>query len=203
MKNQTQHTEQMILQNKIAGIYERSKPAPDDEEITSPWLSIIQTALERTEHRLSRLEVLGRFNPYIWELIGDRLRRFSSNADFRHLNPQPIPPRWLFARELASVIVERVQLISDISEGIQKGSALKTAGNFIIQFTDGICPDPPKIKIPKGWPWPEPEPDPRWNAIELAAVAEIFINVSAQSILENVYQTAAAKIIETASGRIQ
>ena len=70
-----------------------------------------------------------------------------------------------------------------------------------MQFTDGICPDPPKIKIPKGWPWPEP--DPRWSAIELAAGAEIFINVSAQSILKNVYQAAAAKIIETASGRIQ
>lgn len=202
MESKTVHNEQVILQKKIAGIYERSKPAPGDEDTLSPWFSIIQTALERTEHRLSRLQIFGRFNPYIWELIGDRLHRFSHNADSRHLNPQPIPSRWLFARELASVITERAQLISDISEGIQKGSAVKTAGNFIMQFTDGICPDPPKIKIPKGWPWPEPDPDPRWSAIELAVVAEVFINASTQSNLKNVYQTAATKMIETASGRI-
>ncbi|WP_114789838.1 hypothetical protein U0035_10960 [Niabella yanshanensis] len=201
MKNQ--QPDLMNLQKKITHIYDRFKPAPDDEDTTSPWFSLIRTALERTEHRLSKLEVLGRFNPYIWELIGDRLRRFSSNADSRYLNPQPIPPRWLFASELASVIVERAQLISDISEGIQKGSAVKAAGNFIMQFADGICPDPPKIKIPKGWPWPQPDPDPRWNAPELAAVAEIFIKVSAQSTLKNVYQTASEKIIETASNRIQ
>lgn len=190
MKKQTQALDSINLQKKIAEIYAGIKPAPDDDD-NSPWSAIIQAAQERTIGRISKLEFFARFHPYMWELIGDYGLRFGE--------PKPIP--WFFAHELATVIVERVRLISDISEGMQKGSAVKTAGNFIIQFTDSICPDPPKIKIPKRWP-PEPDPDPRWSALELAAIAEVFVTESLQSHLKSSYQAAASKIIDVASGRV-
>lgn len=201
MKNQTPHIEASMLQKKITEIYQRFKPAPDnDDEASSPWSLIMQMALERTTHHLSRLEILGRFNPYIWEVIGDRMHRI--NTDFGYLNPQPIPPRQLLARVLAQVVVERTQLISDISEGLQEGSAEKTAGNFMAQFVDEICGTRPKIKIPPGWPWiwpqPEPEPDPRWQILELTTIAEVLIAASLHSNLKDTYQKADSKIIDTA-----
>jgi hypothetical protein len=107
---------------------------------------------------------------------------------------------------LAQEVIERALLIQDIAAVLQPREAVIAVGGYIKNFSDSICPDPPKIKIPKKGPWPpEPDPDPSWKAAELMIVGIAVQDAAvyfADADVQKSVQQAAATIMETAVERM-
>lgn len=177
-------------------------PNPDDSGPVGPWGPVIRKALQNTVVQAGgsnvALHILAQKYPAIWDLWGNPVARVA-------LNPQPLPPRIVFAASLAQEVIERAQTIQDISEALLPRESTGAVAGYVSRFTDDLCPDPPKIKIPKG-PWPpDPDPDPRWSAAELTVIG-LAIQQAAGTFNDADVQQAVAdagnKILETAFERM-
>jgi hypothetical protein len=176
-------------------------PAPDDDEPVGPWGPVIHKALRNTVLQAGTsnmaLHILAQKYPAIWDLWGGPLVQVA-------LNPQPLPPQIVFAASLAQEVIERALLIQDLAEAFNPGQLHSVVPKYITRFSDELCPEPPKIKIPKG-PWPDPEPDERWGASELMVIG-LAVQQAAVSFadgeVQKSFNEASNKIMETAVSRL-
>jgi hypothetical protein len=178
-------------------------PNPDDSGPVGPWGPVIHKALRNAVLQAGAgnvaLHILAKKYPGLWDLWGGPVSRVA-------LNPQPLPPRIVFAASLAQEVIDRALLIQDMAGALLPGKSQGAVGGYISRFTDDLCPDPPKIKIPKGpWPDPDPDPDPSWGASELMVIGLAVQQAAASFADEDVQKSvseAGDKIMETAVSRI-
>lgn len=201
MKTQSKFNEvQIAASEKIYAVLNWSgKYFPNPEDVgPHPWGPIAR----QVDREMTLINLIGRFNPAIFDVIprgGQFVKRAMSD-----LNPQPIPPRWLFAELFADKVIDHIKMVGTIVDATQNGGGAKVVDSMLKEVMDGICPDPPKIKIPKrGWPWPpDPDPDPRWSAIELITVAECFLNASVNGNYSDSFASAASQLADVAKERM-
>jgi hypothetical protein len=187
-------------------------PNPDDPQPPGPWDPVIRTTLERLgphpepwRDRLdSRAEIfrtIARRFPAVWDLLGGD--RFDSVA----LNPQPLPPRAMFAVEFARAAVDRLVLIQETADAIANGAdqrGIIIVGGRISQLVDDICGTtfPRKFPVP---PRPGPEPDPRLSGTELILMGTYFLESSrlvANEQLGTEFAKAGERLVEEGMTRI-
>lgn len=137
---------------------------------------------------------------------------YANKWTFAALNPQPLPPKTQFSIALAQEVIERAGMMQEIAAGLSNGSeerGIIIVSGYLSKFVDDICPERPKIKIPKKrWPipWPpEPEPDPRWSGFELAVIGTIFQNearVAGHEGIQRALNDAGEKLFEVGLSRM-
>jgi hypothetical protein len=191
---------------------------PDDEHPLPPGPHdpVIRIALER-------ISVFGP-SPEPWRsarrlafllgLIGarhpegiDALKPHSFEA-FDELNPQPLPPRRAFIASLGRTIVERAELMQDMSnaagnEGEQRGIII--VGGYLAKIADDFCGTGFRLR------WPFPNPPPPWfnqafDGVDLVLLAAHLDQAAAQTFspaLKQGLSQASAKFAETGLSKIQ
>lgn len=205
MKNITTFTPQKLVSLASQLIYGDAYPNPDDPQPPGPWGPIIRQALESMVAfgpGVQPWRMIARRRPEVWDIFG--------GGPFSHvaLNPQPLPPGIVFVHSLASAVIDRVLLIHDVAAAVQPNDSQQSddfVTHYLNRFVDDLCPNPPKIKKPKGPYPPDPDPHPEWSAIELAVVALEFQQVAAATDnknLQQIFLAAGEKLLETGMERL-
>ncbi len=215
-QNQSNITREQVL--KIVGLAfggSDEYPNPDEPHKPGPWDPIIREALERTKvfgphpepwrdrfdaERI--LRIIARRFPQIWDAIGG-----GHGFDEVALNPQPLPPRYKFVKELAQVIINRAGLIRDIAanlrvENFEERGIIVVGGRDFLTMIDDWCGNDFRLKRPK------PRP-PWWNDsfdalsyLILAAQFEQAAHETAYKDLHRTFNEAGAKLIDAALARL-
>ena len=157
----------------------RSTGREDDEHPLppGPWDPHIRIALEQTFELAPRPEplrtwALGNSVPWRFALASLLARhpelhdaigpgpRFGEEVE---LNPQPLPPRLAFVRELAQTVIVRAGLLHELAQaasGQSETRGIIIVGGYLNRFCDEMCPPTYRLK------WPFPGPRPKWFAGE-------------------------------------
>jgi len=95
----------------------------------------------------------------------------SSRLDQVALNPQPLPPKDLYALALSDATVARVVSLARVGRmlGGEAGANMQRAAVSAVADFEEICPRWPRW--PKHWP---PPPPPPWQEEEMAA-SQLFL----------------------------
>lgn len=159
--------------------------------------------------RVVRL-ALGRIfgpSPDPW-LTAQRSAEFSTAPGDRvALNPQPLPPRYLFMTALAQEIINTAEVMLEInaakSEGDERG--IIVIGGYLESTVDDTCGNGFRLI------WRGPGPRPNWFPDQLSGIDLLVIGVQfAQSAhnqfnpdLGEVMRAAAAKLARVGASRLQ
>lgn len=193
-----------------------NRPNPEEPSPPrGPWDPFIRLAVEKVEasggsSRESLLVFLAKRFPQLWEIIGGGPvgpggHRFGAEVA---LNPQPLPPRWIFFTELARAVASRAELVQEIAgaikgEGDERGIII--VSGYVSRFVDEVCGNGFRLR------WPRPGPRPDWFAeevggMELLVVAAEMDQAAHEAFSQDLSQTlrnAATKLIETGISRMQ
>jgi hypothetical protein len=115
---------------------------------------------------------LVRSHPEIWDAISGG-QNYGTEAA---LNPQPLPPRFIFLVSLAQSVVSRAELMQEIADTTIREDQQQNVfmiGRYIDRIVDEFCGNNFKIR------WPFPSPRPNWfpkevNGIDLVVMAAQF-----------------------------
>lgn len=160
-------------------------PDPDNPLPPGPWDPVIREALRG-------IDVLAGPHPTPWRRAGDVM-----------LNPQPLPPREVWALVAAQAIVADIQRTSESlrmfpDEFQYRAVEMTQAG--LAELVDDWCGTGWPRRWPIPWPWPpEPDPDPRElaNPLDLIIIGAVFDRLSGmldESLQGAVEETAVAFI---------
>jgi hypothetical protein len=149
---------------------------------------------------VSILAILGRINPAIWDVIvpmGPERGRAASIGDRVALNPQPLPPRELYA---AAEVARQIAYAAAAAESAGNGEG---AVNLVARAIDDFCGTHP---WPRPWPGPlggaDPEPD---RVAEMRLVAALSMASTASRMADGDAREAltigADKLVQAAVGR--
>jgi hypothetical protein len=101
----------------------------------------------RFESAEERLRNLGRAKPEIWDVIGGGFETVA-------LNPQPLPPRWVFGVEFMRLAADRLLTIQETADVINQGNerGIIVVGGKISELVDFVCGTnfPRRIPPPRG-----------------------------------------------------
>lgn len=126
-------------------------------------------------------------SPEPWDLIN------GMSDSLAELNPQPLPPVFLFAAAIANQIlgnaVSRQELIDLIGTEDQERSTER-----INRFIDDFCGTVPKIKLR----WPIPGPQPPWWNTELSGAQLIVMGVQFENAAGTVFNKGLQKAFTSA-----
>ncbi len=123
------------------------------------------------------------------------------------LNPQPLPPRYLFLTALAQEIIKTAELMLEInsakSEGDERG--IIVIGDYVERIVDDTCGNGFRLI------WRGPGPRPNWFPEQLSGIDLLVMGVQfAQSAhnqfnpdLAQVMSAAAAKLARVGASRLQ
>ncbi|RPE08080.1 hypothetical protein EGT74_13495 [Chitinophaga lutea] len=207
MKNHA-FTREQAVQLTSQALQAAYRPHPDDPALPSgPWAPIIRSALKQSVFYTgagAALRAIAQRYPQVWDLWGNPLSLVA-------LNPQPLPPGDIaFAFALAQEVIDRALLIHDLSVALrpeESGKAATAAAGLVQDFTDDLCPVPPKIVIPrKKGPFPVP-PDAAagWAALEMMAVGISFVQAAegmAVPALQEALHAAGNQILDVGLSRL-
>ena len=134
---------------------------------SGPWDRVIRLALER-------IAVYG--YPVPWKVVGPRpepwvntpisevLSGGHSHRGGVELNPQPLPPRFVFLVSLAQTVISRAELIQEIVDATRREDEPRSnirVSEYLARFVDDCLLGQLK------WPFPGPPPPPPLFANEL------------------------------------
>jgi hypothetical protein len=183
------HAMRTLVSEFISG-----RPDPDNPQPPGPWDPVIRKALSRLKDRLGPhpdpWKVFGAWTagpqPDPWQLVA--------------LNPQPLPPRMLFAVTLAEEVVNHVSTLQDVADAV--GQSRSTAPEYLARFVDDIELCPPWRK----WPFPPPKRGDRlFDPIDLVTLGVSFEHL-AQTVpndeLRGSFQAAGAKLAEKGAAQM-
>ena len=109
-------------------------PGPVGDEPKGPWGPVMRRAIEKM--RIQEGPV-----PDPWRSAGGGVyRNGADRASAIALNPQPLPPRFVFARAVAQSVIERAELMQDIADatsGDENGIII--VGGYLSRFADDYC----------------------------------------------------------------
>lgn len=146
--------------------------------------------------------IIAERHPAIWDVIG------GGSLSWAALNPQPLPPKSIFASALAIEVISRAMYRQEIADSIpHEGSerSIIIVGGHVKNLVDEFCGTGFRLKFPI------PVPPPPWFSEEFAGMDLIVMGMQFQNSVtgifnENLQQTfsdAADKLIETGLSRIQ
>lgn len=146
-----------------------------------PWKVVFQSILAR--------------HPEMFGVIGGG----HSFGEEVALNPQPLPPRFVFLVAVAQAVISRAELlqeIADATKGEQQGIII--VGGYISRFSDDWCGNGFRLK------WPFPGPRPHWftnelDGIDLVVMATQFEQAAKEAFSPDLRQNladASAKFVE-------
>ncbi|HZS53340.1 MAG TPA: hypothetical protein VFA65_02980 [Bryobacteraceae bacterium] len=193
----------------VSGLLDRYPNPEGDPQPPGPWDPLIRQTLEkvfgphpepwriRFESANERLRELARVKPEIWDVIGGRF-------DAVALNPQPLPPRWAVAIEFLRLAAERLLMIQEGADAINKGTdrSIIVVGDRISELVDFVCGNNFPRKI---LPRPGPESDPRLRGQDLVLMGAELLRYSktiANETLTREFAAAGDKLIDTGLERL-
>ena len=164
-------------------------PNPDDLQPPGPADPVIRRALMRIRDRLGP-------HPEPWSGFGS----FSNLSDAVSLNPQPLPPQYLFAIMIAEEVVEHMSRLQDFAD--IAGQSGSPAQDYMAQFMDDIELCPPWRK----WPFPPPKRgDTLFDPVDLVTMGVAFTHL-AETVpderLRGDIQGMGARLMEKSAARI-
>jgi hypothetical protein len=131
-----------------------------------------------------------------------------SGLDRVALNPQPLPPRYLFLKTLAQEVASHAELLQELSsvtssDGAQKGILI--VGGYLASFTDDFCGNGFTLG------WLHPGPPPQWfpteiTGVDLLVVGSQFAKGATEAFnpdMRKVLQDAATKVAGVGVSRMQ
>jgi hypothetical protein len=145
-------------------------------------------------------QVIARRHPELWDLFGGNpLSRVG-------LNPQPLPPKMVFAAALADELIGRAGAAQELadwlpSQGEERGIII--VGGRVQQFIDDICGNDIKFRFPR------PGPRPWWWREELEGADLVAMGVrfevaaGANDVLGATFSQAGEKLIQAGLGRMR
>lgn len=124
------------------------------------------------------------------------------------LNPQPLPPRYLFLKSVAQEAVSYAELLEEFANAAASGGERRggvIAGEYLNEFTDDFCGNGFRL----GWPYPGPPP--QWFPVELNGVDLLVLGsqfaqgagVAFDPGVREALQAAATKLAEVGVSKMQ
>ena len=137
-------------------------PNPDDPQPPGPWDPVIRQTLTRIRDRFGPL-------PDPWRALGS----ISNRSDAVSLNPQPLPPKEIFAMMLAEEVVNHVSRLQDFAD--IAGQSDSPARDYMARFVDDIELCPPWRK----WPFPPPpRGETLFDPVDLVTMGVAFTHLA-------------------------
>lgn len=163
---------------------------PDNPLPPGPWDPVIRKALRG-------IDLVAGPHPEPWRRAGHVM-----------LNPQPLPPREMWALIAAQAIVADIQRTSEslrmFPEDFQYRAVEMTQAR-LAELVDDWCGTGWPRRWPFPWPWP-PEPDPRElvNPLDLIIIGAVFDQLSGtlDESLQGAVQETALAFIESGVARM-
>lgn len=172
---------------------------PDNPLPTGPWDPVVRTALERLDVLgLQRESLRGALanllaqTPEIHDVIDGR-RVFGSRVA---LNPQPIPPRFSFLLEAAQVVVDRAELLQELSDTVRESKGQDAALSYVTRFVDDICGNGFR------WKFPRPGPRPWWFADALSGTDLVVLATRFEAAAKTAFDPALGRSFEAAGAQL-
>lgn len=216
-QNQSNITDEKLL--KIVGLMfggSVESPNPDEPHKPGPWDPFIREALDRVKvfgpfpepwresfdaERIIRI-IAGRF-PQIRDVIGG-----GHGFDETALNPQPLPPRWAFAKSLARVIIRRTELTRDAVASLrgtdfEERGIIVVGGRDFLAAIDEMCGNGFRLVRRKPRPswWSESFDAPAY--LVMAAQFEQSARETVFADLQKTFHEAGAKFVDACLARLQ
>jgi hypothetical protein len=136
-------------------------------------------------------------SPLPWTSPGDRVA----------LNPQPLPPRYLFLTALAQEVINSAELMLEVTSAASEDSerGIIVVGGFIETFIDDTCGNGFRLI------WRGPGPRPNWfpeqlTGIDLLVMGRQFAQCAPNQFnsgMREVMSRAATKLAEVGRSRLQ
>jgi hypothetical protein len=142
--------------------------------------------------KLIRAGILAR-HPEIYDAIGGG----HNFAEEVALNPQPLPPRYVFLTSVAQVVISRAELLQDIAgagtrEGDRQGIIV---GGYVSRFCDEWCGNGFRLR------WPFPGPRPHWLTHELDGTDLVVLAAGFENGAQQAFNADLARNLTDASAR--
>ena len=161
-----------------------------------PWDPVIRVALERVSAFGPR--------PEPWNVSSSSY----SFGDEVELNPQPLPPRVAFLTSVAQAVINRAQLLQEISDATKRDGeerGIIIVSGYVARFVDDFCGNGFRLK------YPFPGPRPNWFAdqldgIDLVVMAAQFDQAAKDAFNPDLRQNladASAKLVEAGLSQMQ
>ena len=202
-------------------------PNPEGDPTPGPWGPIINGAIRRSAYSLSPVmteqlrssadhfveplihqlgltsiagnhwTIIAEKHPAIWDIIGGGLLAEVA------LNPQPLPPVFIFASSLALEIINQAMQRQQVST-IMRGQGGETSIIIVGGLVDEICGNGFRIK------YPLPTPHPNWFKQELSGPDLVVMGVQfekaarlTQGELANAFNTCSRKLMEKGMSKLE
>jgi hypothetical protein len=173
-------------------------PDPDNPPPPGPWDPVIHQALVKMRARFGP-------QPQPWR-AGSVAGRMDS-LDWVLLNPQPLPPRLVYAAALSEQVIDSANSYFDMAEAMPsevQGQLQEFAVNRLHTFMD----DCGNGRIPK-WPFPWPPrdeaPSDPLGPVEMMVIGVTFFSAGrslANEQLRSVLQDIGSRLIDMAAGQM-
>lgn len=189
-----------------AGREDDNNPLPP-----GPWDPVIRSALERSGvyHQFTPaqsgfraqaelwslvLATIAAKRPEIWDVIGG-----DGRLEKAGLNPQPLPPRYAFMQTLAETLIQRAELIQEVSgamvnEGEQQGIII--VSGYVDRFVDEFCGNGFRLRFPI------PGPRPKWYADEVSGVDLVIMAAAFDQAAKDTYNPEFGRVLAGASAKL-
>jgi hypothetical protein len=124
------------------------------------------------------------------------------------LNPQPLPPRYMFLKAVAQEAIAHAELLEEFTSAASSAGeprSIIVIGGYVSEFADDFCGNGFRLA------WPHPGPPPPWFPVELSGVdllvlASQFAQGAGAAFNPDVreaLQDAAARLAEVGVSRMQ
>jgi hypothetical protein len=159
----------------VSGLIAGGLPAPDDPRPPGPWGPVLRRTFARLRDRAGPV-------PDPWRSLSPRL---ASPLDAVALNPQPLPPKALFAVMAAEELVELASRLDDAAEAAGQGGSPGSRAILRLAEDAELCP--PFL----GWPIPprpkgDPDPGPRPNETQFDPVDLVTLGVALTQLADTI-----------------
>jgi hypothetical protein len=205
----------------VGGMFGASVGREDDEHPLKkgPWGPVVREALKETyalgpspepwrtrqsefglhpESAAWKVVLTGLFEKYpsLYDLIPRGVQKRGEEVS---LNPQPLPPRLAFLAAVAHTVINRVELLQDIShaianEGERRGIII--VGGYLSRFCDDFCGNGFVLV------WPPPGPRPWWFPTELTAVDLVVMASQFHQAAKETYSPELGQHLADAAARL-
>jgi len=140
-------------------------------------------------------DALAARHPEIFDVLGGG-HSFGSD---RALNPQPLPPRFMFMRALAQMVVNRAELLQELADGARRDGeerGIIIVSGYLARFADDYCGNQVKLK------YPFPGPRPHWFSTEIDAADRLILAAQLAQAASETFSPALRKDLEQISTRL-
>lgn len=154
-----------------------------------PWDPVVRAALETVfvfgprPEPWEKSDAIFGLKPEPWKLAFHALAKrylaifdvFEDGDNFgsdRALNPQPLPPRFIFMKSLAQTVVYRAQLLQELSDATRREGEERSiiiVSGYLARFAADYCGSEGKLRYPFAGP------RPHWFSSEINAVDRLIL----------------------------